>query len=292
MRNLPALLVIMDGLGWSEASAANAVALARTPNLDALMAAYPHTTLGASGPDVGLPPGQMGNSEVGHLNIGAGRVVMQELMRINHAVETGEIFENPVLARTFDEAARTGATVHLMGLVSDGGVHSSLDHCLALLRMAAERGVRRVRVHAFLDGRDVAPGSGAGYVRDLASACANVSERHAACDARIGSVAGRYYAMDRDNRWERVQRAWEALVLGRGTALQPPVAGVEASYAAGVTDEFVVPFACDAAGVADGDAVVFFNFRPDRARQLSRAFTDPHSKGSTVGTRPKSPSSR
>lgn len=286
MPNLPALLVIMDGLGWAEPGAANAVSLAATPNLDALMARYPHTTLGASGPDVGLPEGQMGNSEVGHLNIGAGRVVMQELMRINHAVQTGSFFRNEVLASAMKKAAADGATVHLMGLASDGGVHSSLEHCMALLRMAADLGVRRVRIHAFLDGRDVAPGTGAGYVRELSAACANVSEQNGGCDARIASVSGRYYAMDRDNRWERVQRAWEAIVLGRGTAVQPPVQGVQASYDAGVTDEFVVPFVCDEAGVADGDAVVFFNFRPDRARELTRAFTDPAFDGFDRGRFP------
>lgn len=286
MRNLPALLVILDGLGWAEADEANAVSLASTPNLDRLMAAYPHTTLGASGPDVGLPPGQMGNSEVGHLNIGAGRVVMQELMRINHAVETGEIFSNEVLGKAFDAAAAQGSTVHLMGLVSDGGVHSSLDHCLALVRMAAERGVRRVRVHAFLDGRDVEPGTGVDYVRTLSAACANVSEQHGGCDARVASVSGRYYAMDRDKRWDRVKRAWDAIVLGRGTAVQPAVQGIEASYASGVSDEFVVPFACEEGGVADGDAVVFFNFRPDRARELTQAFTDPSFDGFDRGHRP------
>jgi len=274
MRNLPALLVIMDGLGWAEASESNAVSLASTPNLDALMAAYPHTTIAASGPDVGLPPGQMGNSEVGHLNIGAGRVVMQELMRINHAVESGEVYSNPVLTRVFDAAAQSGSAVHLMGLVSDGGVHSSLEHCVALVRMAALRGVPRIRIHAFLDGRDVAPGTGIDFVRSLASVCANVSEQHAACDARIASVSGRYYAMDRDNRWDRVQRAWEAIVLGRGTSLEPALQGIQASYDRGVSDEFVVPFPCDETGVLDGDAVVFFNFRPDRARELSRAFTE------------------
>lgn len=287
MRNLPVLLAILDGLGWAPASDANAVSLAATPNLDALMARYPHTTLGASGPDVGLPQGQMGNSEVGHLNIGAGRVVMQELMRINHAVETGELLQNEVLVKTFDAAAASGATVHLMGLLSDGGVHSSIDHCFALLRMAAEHGVPRVRVHAFLDGRDVEPGTGIEYVRALSSVCANISEQHGACDARIGSVAGRYYAMDRDRRWDRVQRAWDAIVLGRGTATQPAMQGIEASYAQGVTDEFVVPFPCEDAGVCDGDAVVFFNFRPDRARELSRAFTDPAFDGFDRGRVPK-----
>jgi 2,3-bisphosphoglycerate-independent phosphoglycerate mutase len=287
MPNLPALLVIMDGLGWDEPGPANAVSLARTPRLDDLVARYPFTTLGASGTDVGLPPGQMGNSEVGHLNIGAGRVVMQELMRINHAVETGQIFDNPVLGPAMDAVAQSGATLHLMGLVSTGGVHSSFEHCAALVRMAARRNVRNLRVHAFLDGRDVAPGTGEGFVEELASLLANVSEQSGRLDARIGSVSGRYYAMDRDNRWDRVQRAWEAVVLGRGTELAAPVQGVRASYARGVTDEFVVPFVCDDGGVQDGDAVVFFNFRPDRARELTRAFTDPAFDGFDRGRVPR-----
>ena len=287
MRNLPALLVIMDGFGWAEPGPANAVSLARTPNLDALMGRYPWTTLGASGPDVGLPAGQMGNSEVGHLNIGAGRVVAQDLMRIDEAVSNGSLASNGVLCAAMDAASSSGSTVHLMGLLSDGGVHSSMDHCSALLKMAAERGVGRVRVHAFLDGRDVAPGTGVDFVRAMAAQCANVSEQSGACDARIGSVSGRYYAMDRDKRWDRVKRAWDAIVLGRGTSLSAPVAGVEASYAAGVSDEFVVPFACDEEGVVDGDVVVFFNFRPDRARQLSRAFVDPAFDGFERGRAPQ-----
>ena len=288
MRNLPALLVIMDGLGWSEPGEANAVAAASTPRLDALLARYPHTTLGASGPDVGLPEGQMGNSEVGHLNIGAGRVVMQELMRIDRSIETGAFFDNPVLAAALGAVARSKATLHLMGLASDGGVHSSLAHCMALLRMAAECGVRRVRVHAFLDGRDVEPGTGVGFVRELSAACANASELNGEFDARVASVSGRYYAMDRDNRWDRVKRAWDAIVLGRGTAVQSPVQGVLASYEAGVTDEFVVPFACEQdGGVSDGDTVVFFNFRPDRARELTRAFVDPAFDGFDRGRSPR-----
>ena len=286
MYKLPAMLVIMDGLGWAAPSEANAVSLAHTPNLDALMAHYPWTTIEASGEAVGLPAGQMGNSEVGHLNIGAGRVVMQELMRLNHAVETGEFFENPVLVETCRKVAKAKSTLHVMGLLSDGGVHSHIIHCLALLELAAKEGVQRVRVHAFLDGRDVAPDSGLGFIDKLAAACANISEK-TGCDCRIGSVSGRYYAMDRDNRWERVQRAWEAIVLGRGTAVQPARKGVEASYKAGVYDEFVVPFACEDTGVVDSDAVVFFNFRPDRARELSRAFTEADFAGFERGRVPQ-----
>ena len=273
MRNLPALLVIMDGLGWAEPAPCNAVSLASTPNLDELMACYPHTTLGASGPDVGLPAGQMGNSEVGHLNLGAGRVVRQALVRIDDAIEDGSLLENPVLGAAMDKLAGSGATLHLMGLASPGGVHSKLEHCLRLIDMACARGVRRVRVHAFLDGRDVEPGTGIDSLRELAARCANASEQ-SGCDVRIGSVSGRYYAMDRDKRWERVKRAWDAIVLGRGETERPALAGVQASYDAGVTDEFVVPFPCEPTGIADGDAVVFFNFRPDRARQLTRALSD------------------
>lgn len=274
MRNLPAMICIMDGFGWAEPSEANAISLANTPNLDALLQKYPFTTLGASGKDVGLPDGQMGNSEVGHLNIGAGRVVMQELMRIDHAIETGELFKNEVLCKTMDDVAQSGATLHLMGLVSDGGVHSQQAHGEALIKMAAGRGVQHVSVHAFLDGRDVPPGSAIEYVRGLSAFCANISEQSQNCDAHIATVSGRYYAMDRDKRWERVERAWDAIVLGRGSEVLPAVEGIQKSYDNGVTDEFVIPFVCDTRGVQDGDAVVFFNFRPDRARQLTHAFVD------------------
>ncbi len=274
MRNFPALLVIMDGLGWAEPGPGNAVSLANTPNIDELWASYPHTTLGASGPDVGLPEGQMGNSEVGHLNLGAGRVVRQALVRINDAIDDGSLLENPVLGPAMDAVAKSGATLHLMGLMSPGGVHSEMRHCLRLIDMACARGVRRVRVHAFLDGRDVAPGTGIDSVRELAAHCANASEQ-TGNDVRIGSVSGRYYAMDRDKRWDRVKRAWDAIVLGSGAPEQMPIAGVQASYDTGVTDEFVVPFPCEPGGMADGDGVVFFNFRPDRARQLTRTLVDP-----------------
>ena len=287
MRNLPALLVIMDGLGWADPAPCNAVSLADTPNLDALMARYPHTTLGASGLDVGLPAGQMGNSEVGHLNLGAGRVVRQALVRIDDAIADGSLLSNEALTHAMEEAAATGATVHLMGLMSPGGVHSRMEHCLRLIDMACARGVRRVRVHAFLDGRDVAPGTGIDSVRELASYCANASERSGSCDVAVASVAGRYYAMDRDARWDRVKRAWDAIVLGRGSRELPPIGGVQASYDEGVLDEFVVPFVCDPCGVADGDAVVFFNFRPDRARQLTRAFVDPDFTGFDRGRVPR-----
>ncbi len=272
---LPAVLVILDGFGIAEEGPGNAVTLADTPNIDALFANHPVTSLRASGLAVGLPEGQMGNSEVGHLNIGAGRVVYQELTRINLAIEDGSLDSNPVLAEAIDAAIVAGRCVHFMGLVSDGGVHSHQEHLYALVRMAAARGSRDICVHAFLDGRDVPPESGAGYLRKLQTVLDELG------GGRIATVMGRYYAMDRDNRWERVERAWAAMVDGRGEKAADAVAAVEASYVAGVTDEFVVPTVlCDAQGtpigqVTDGDTVIFFNFRPDRAREITRAFVDP-----------------
>jgi len=273
--NLPALLVIMDGLSFGAPGSGNAVDAAETPNLDRLFGAYPHTMLAASGLAVGLPPGQMGNSEVGHLNIGAGRVVYQELTRIDLAVEDGSLFKNPVLDEAVDAAIAGGGAVHFMGLLSDGGVHSHQEHLYALVEMAIRRGAERIWVHCFLDGRDTPPKSGRGYVEALEARLARTGV------ARIGTVMGRYYAMDRDNRWDRVEKAWQALVLGEGVPADSAVDAIEASYAAGVNDEFVVPAIVAPARVADGDAVVFFNFRPDRARELTRAFVDPTFEGFT-----------
>ena len=211
-KNLPALLVIMDGFGMAAASRGNAITAADTPNLDALFSEWPWTTLQASGLAVGLPEGQMGNSEVGHLNIGAGRVVYQELTRVNLAVSDRSLFANPVLAEAIDGAVADGKAVHFMGLLSDGGVHSSREHLYALLEMARERGADRVYVHAFLDGRDVPPESGLGFVQDAETFMADLGT------GRIATVMGRYYAMDRDNRWDRVELAWQAMVLGRGVS--------------------------------------------------------------------------
>lgn len=270
---LPAVLIIMDGFGMAPAGPSNAIAAAHTPHLDGLFAEWPHTTLDASGCSVGLPDGQMGNSEVGHLNIGAGRVVYQELTRIDLAIEDGSFFANPVLIEHIDAAVSRGRTVHLMGLVSDGGVHSHIDHLVALVKLAAERGAQRIRIHAFLDGRDTPPRSGAGYVRSLEERIARFGS------ARVATVMGRYYAMDRDNRWDRVERAWQALVLGEGVPADSAAGAIEASYDADVTDEFVVPAIVERAPVVDGDTVIFFNFRPDRARELTRAFTDPTFEG-------------
>jgi 2,3-bisphosphoglycerate-independent phosphoglycerate mutase len=255
------------------ASKGNAIVSADTPNLDALFDRWPWTTLEASGLAVGLPEGQMGNSEVGHLNIGAGRVVYQELTRINLAVSDRSLFANPVLAEAIDGAVRGGHAVHLMGLLSDGGVHSSREHLYALLEMARERGAARVYVHAFLDGRDVPPESGLGYVEDAERFMATLGT------GEIATVMGRYYAMDRDNRWDRVERAWQAMVLGEGVSATSASAAVQASYEDGVTDEFVVPAIVAPARISDGDAVIFFNFRPDRAREITRAFTDPTFEG-------------
>ncbi len=275
---LPLCLVIMDGYGLAGPGPGNAIAAANTPVLDELFDRWPHAALRASGEAVGLPDGQMGNSEVGHLNIGAGRIVYQELTRISKAIEEGTFFENPVLSAAVDAAVSAGRAVHFMGLLSDGGVHSHLDHLYALVRLAKARGATRIFVHAFLDGRDVAPDSGLGFVEAVESFLA------AEGVGRIASVAGRYYAMDRDNRWERVEKAWKALVEGEGAVATSAPAAVAASHAAGVTDEFVEPVViCTGEGavgtVSDGDAVVFFNFRPDRARELTRVFVDPAFSG-------------
>jgi 2,3-bisphosphoglycerate-independent phosphoglycerate mutase len=268
---LPALLVIMDGYGLAPDGPGNAESLADAPNLAALFATEPWAPVDCAGLAVGLPPGQMGNSEVGHLNIGAGRVVYQELTRINLAIEDGTLAENPVLLDAIDGAVADGRAVHLMGLLSDGGVHSHITHLFGLLEMAKARGAARVFVHCFLDGRDVPPDSGAGFVEQTAAFLCDLGV------GRIATVQGRYWAMDRDKRWERVERAWSALVLGEGARSEDAVAAVRASYAAGVTDEFVEPVVVgdEDARLADGDAAIFFNFRPDRARELTRALVDP-----------------
>jgi 2,3-bisphosphoglycerate-independent phosphoglycerate mutase len=285
---LPLCLIVMDGYGLAEPGPANAITSARTPELDALFECYPHTRLTASGEAVGLPDGQMGNSEVGHLNIGAGRVVYQELTRINKAIEDGSFFENETLDAAVDAAVADGRAVHFMGLLSDGGVHSHRDHLYALLRLAKRRGAARVYVHCFLDGRDVPPDSGLGFIDDLEAFLAGEGA------GRIATVMGRYYAMDRDNRWERVEKAWRAIALGEGVDVPGAHQAVAASYAAGVTDEFLVPAVVAQEGVPigtiqDGDAVIFFNFRPDRAREITRALVDPDF---TAFERPVTPQTR
>ena len=253
------MLVILDGWGCAPPGQGNAVELADTPVFDDLWARYPHTTLDASGESVGLPPGQMGNSEVGHLTIGSGRVVYQDLVRISKAIEDSSFSSNAALTAAFERARARDGNVHLLGLVSYGGVHSHIDHLRALLRLAAEQGMAdRTYVHAFTDGRDVSPTSAADDLAEL------VAE-----GAQIATVAGRYYAMDRDGRWDRTDRALAAIVAGTGAQANDAVAAVRASYDAGVTDEFIEPVVLPGPRFGPDDAVVFFNFRPDRARQLS-----------------------
>lgn len=268
------MLMILDGFANNPDRYGNAIQAAHTPNLDRLFAENPHTLLGASGLDVGLPDGQMGNSEVGHTNIGAGRIVYQELTRISKEIADGVFFSNPVLTAAVDAAVKNNTALHLMGLLSDGGVHSHIEHLFALIELAARRGVKKLYVHAILDGRDTPPQSGAGYVRQLAGKLASAGV------GAIATVMGRYYAMDRDNRWERVVRAYDAYVLGDGRFNPDPVSAVEASYGAGVSDEFVEPVICvKDAEISAGDSVIFFNFRPDRAREITRAFIDPAFEG-------------
>ncbi|SFJ45627.1 phosphoglycerate mutase [Ruminococcaceae bacterium D5] len=269
----PVMLMILDGFGLRAETAGNAIAAARTPNFDRLWAEWPHATLGASGLDVGLPDGQMGNSEVGHTNIGAGRIVYQELTRITKAIQDGDFFSNPALNAAIDALDPDG-TLHLMGLLSDGGVHSHNTHLYALLELAHRRGVRRVAVHSFLDGRDTDPKSGAGYLEELETEMKRLGTGFSA------TVTGRYYAMDRDKRWERVREGYEAVALGRGTSFTDAAAAVRESYAADVTDEFVKPLVREGyGGVRDGDSIIFYNFRPDRAREMTRAFVDPEFDG-------------
>ena len=274
MNKTPTTLIIMDGFGLAPAAADNAVSLANTPVLDKLFREYAHTTLSASGLDVGLPAGQMGNSEVGHTNIGAGRVVFQDLPRITKAIADGSFDENPAYRHAMDACLEKGTSLHLMGLLSDGGVHSHIDHLFALLQMARDKGLTKVYVHCFLDGRDVSPTSGKGFVQELQDKCAQLGV------GKIATVMGRYYAMDRDKRWERVQMAYDAMVYGEGHRNSDPVAAVTESYANGVTDEFVEPVVIDPDGtISDNDSIIFFNYRPDRAREITRAIVDPDFDG-------------
>lgn len=270
MSKQPLMLMILDGWGIAPACGSNAASMASTPNLDRLFAEYPHTTLEASGLQVGLPEGQIGNSEVGHLNIGSGRIIYQALTRISKSIADGDFFDNPALRDVMDKTKAAGKALHLMGLLSDGGVHSHITHVIALLKMAQQRGLDKVYVHAFLDGRDVAPKTATMYLQQLQQSMDELSF------GKIATVIGRYYAMDRDKRWDRLEKAYRALVYGEGKIVSNPVQGVEASYAAGVTDEFVEPLMIDGvdAKITAGDGIIFYNFRPDRARQMTRALHD------------------
>ena len=269
-----AVLVILDGFGIAPPTAGNAIAQANTPNLDKLFAAYPHTQLQASGLDVGLPEGQMGNSEVGHTNIGAGRVVFQILPKMTQQIKNGKFFENKVYIKAMEDAKANGKPLHIMGLLSDGGVHSHIGHIFGILDMAKARGVEKVFVHCFLDGRDVPPTSGAGFVAQLKTKCDELG------NAKIATVQGRFWGMDRDKRWDRVEAGYNAIVCGEGVQNPDPVKAVWDSYAQGVTDEFVKPVvSCPEGVINQGDSVIFMNFRPDRAREMTWALNLPDFEG-------------
>ncbi|MHB9112716.1 MAG: 2,3-bisphosphoglycerate-independent phosphoglycerate mutase [Thermoleophilia bacterium] len=282
----PVCLVVLDGWGIAPPGPGNAVALARTPNLDRLFDEYPHTALKASGEAVGLPPGQMGNSEVGHLNLGAGRVVFQDLTRINHAIDDRTFFENPVLIEAFTRANDANSSVHLLGLLSDGGVHSDISHLKALVEMAAQQDCTRLFLHLFLDGRDVSPRSGKGYVEEI------LRFTNAEDLGRIATISGRFYAMDRDHRWDRVKLAYAAMVRGEGPHQADALKLVRDSYAQDITDEFVIPAVIDdgpGSRISSDDSVIFFNFRPDRAREMTRALTFKGFDGFNRGPEPPLP---
>ncbi len=271
MAKRPTVLMILDGYGLNDKTEGNAVALAKTPVMDKLMKEYPFVKGYASGLAVGLPDGQMGNSEVGHINMGAGRIVYQELTRITKEIEDGSFFENEELKDAMNNCKKNDSSLHLYGLLSDGGVHSHNTHLYALLEMAKKEGLEKVYVHCFLDGRDTPPASGKDFVSALADKMKEIGV------GKIASVMGRYYAMDRDNNWDRVEKAWDAMVKGEGEQTDDAVAGVQASYDAGVTDEFVVPMVVTENGkpvatINENDSVIFYNFRPDRAREITRAF--------------------
>ena len=270
MAKKPVLLCIMDGFGWvPEETFGNAVVAAKKPHLDALMAKYPMTTIDASGMAVGLPDGQMGNSEVGHTNMGAGRIVYQQLTLITKSIKDGEMLQNPVLVKNMKAAIDAGKAIHLMGLVGTGGVHSHADHWFGVLEMAKHLGAKDVYLHCITDGRDTDPHSGKGFLADLQAKLDELGI------GKIASVSGRYYAMDRDNNWDREEKAYAAFVYGEGEHYASAAEAIEASYANDKTDEFVLPcVTCEGGRVQDGDTVIFMNFRPDRARQMTRIFCD------------------
>ena len=272
MKTRPVCLFIMDGYGIRESADGNAIKIADSGVIDRLYSEYPSTMLGASGMSVGLPDGQMGNSEVGHLNIGAGRIVYQELTRITKAIKDGDFFENEELNAAIDHALENGTKLHIYGLTSPGGVHSHTDHLYGLIDLCKKRGIKDVFIHCFMDGRDVSPTSGKGFIEDLQA------KLKSAGVGKIATVSGRYYAMDRDNRWERVEKSYDALTIGNGVKCEDPAAAMQKSYDDGVTDEFVIPVNVCENGkpiglIGKGDSIIFFNFRPDRAREITRAFT-------------------
>lgn len=274
MSKKPVALIILDGFGYTPDTEGNAVVAAKTPNIDKYLKENPHNLIKCSGMDVGLPDGQMGNSEVGHTNIGAGRVVYQELTRITKSISDGDFFENDALSAAVANCKEHDSALHIMGLLSDGGVHSHNTHLYALLELAKRNGIEKVYVHCFLDGRDVPPTSGADYVQSLEDEMAKIGV------GKVASVMGRFYAMDRDNRWERVSKAYEAIALGKGETCADAVSAIKKSYETDITDEFVVPTVVNGTEhVKENDSVIFFNFRPDRAREITRAFVDADFKG-------------
>lgn len=273
MSKKPVVLMILDGFGLTNKVDGNAVSAANKPNLDNILKKYPYTQLGASGMEVGLPEGQMGNSEVGHLNIGAGRIVYQALTKITKSISDGDFFENVALNKAIENARKNNSTLHLLGLLSPGGVHSHINHLKGLIKLAKEKDIKKVYIHAFLDGRDVAPSSAKEYIEDIENYMKEIGV------GEIATISGRYYAMDRDKRWERVQLCYNAIVLGKGEEVNSAVEGLEKSYGDNKTDEFVLPAVVLKEGkpkakIENKDSVVFFNFRPDRARELTRAIND------------------
>ena len=286
MSKKPVVLMVLDGYGLNDRTEGNAIALANTPVMDKLMKECPFVKGQASGLAVGLPDGQMGNSEVGHMNIGAGRIIYQDLTRITKAIEDGDFFKNKALLAAMDNCKKNDSDLHLWGLLSDGGVHSHITHLYGLLEMAKKQGLSKVYVHAFLDGRDTPPASGKEFIEELEKKMKEIGV------GKIASLSGRYYAMDRDNNWDRVQKAYDSLTKGEGVQAEDAVKAMEDSYAKDVTDEFVVPFVVTKDGAAtatikENDSVVFFNFRPDRARELTRTFCDDSFDGFERGDRVK-----
>ncbi len=274
MSKKPLAFIILDGYGNNPETYGNAIAAANTPYLDKLFETCPHTLIGASGMDVGLPDGQMGNSEVGHTNIGAGRIVYQELTRITKSINDGDFFNNETLNAAIENCKKNDSALHVMGLLSDGGVHSHITHLFGILELAKKSGLTKVYVHCFMDGRDVPPSSGKDFVEALMAKMKEIGV------GEIATISGRYYAMDRDNRWDRVEKAYNAMVLGEGDYFENPADIMTASYTDNVTDEFVVPAVCSKNGkISANDSVIFFNFRPDRAREITRTFVDDDFKG-------------